>query len=96
VGSLALTGSRVESIPFGRAVRTHALFGLFDGPKSIWDTKNMTIDADLTPEYGDVPDAPPKPRRAGVVMHPTSFAGPYGERAHPRPVASLYRHRMCM
>ena len=57
-----------------------ALFGgLFDeAPQSVWDTKRMPIDQELATEYGTVPNAPPKSRRAGVVLHPTSLAGPYG------------------
>jgi len=47
-------------------------------PDNAWDVKNMEIGADLSEEYGTVPKKAPPPRRTGVVLHPTSFPGPYG------------------
>lgn len=34
--------------------------------------------APLPEGYGEPPSAPPKHRRAGIILHPTSLPGPYG------------------
>lgn len=38
----------------------------------------VSVGLDLPPNYDHVGPAPPKHRRAGVVLHPTSLPGPYG------------------
>ncbi|KAK3257726.1 4-alpha-glucanotransferase dpe1, chloroplastic/amyloplastic [Cymbomonas tetramitiformis] len=41
-------------------------------------TVAVGIGETLPKEYSDIPKQPPKGRRAGVVLHPTSLPGPYG------------------